>query len=269
VIAGDVIGQPGAGSMGHRIEFSVADRVARIVLARPDARNAIDAPLLREFAEAATACADDATLVAIVISAQGEWFSAGGDLREFLAHREHIFPHLLEGAGVLHVGVLALRRASAPVIAAVGGVAAGAGFSLVCGADLVVATESARFVSAYTGSGLTPDGGGTFFLPRIVGYRIAFDLMATNPVLSAAEAKALGIVSRIVADGDLDSEVDKLVAHLAAQPEGAIAALKALFRLGENELAARLDAERDFIATRGATPATLARIEAFLKPKPR
>ena len=254
---------------GQRIDFSVTDRVARIVLARPAARNAMDAPLIQAFADAATACAEDATLVAIVISARGEWFSAGGDLREFLAHRDHITPHLLEGAGILHTGVLALRRASAPVIAAVAGVAAGAGFSLVCAADLVVATESARFVSAYTSSGLTPDAGGTFFLPRIVGQRAAFDLMATNPVLSAAEAKALGIVSRLVPDGDLDSEVDKLVAQFAAQPEGAVAALKALFRLGEAGLPARLDAERESIAARGAAPATLARIEDFLKPKAR
>ena len=146
--------------------------------------------------------------------------------------------------------------------------AAGGGFSLVCGADLVVASEAARFVSAYTSSGLTPDGGGTFFLPHIVGRRVAFDLMATNPVLSAQEAKALGIVSRVVAADALDATVDALVAQLAAQPEGAIAGLKALFRRGEDEaLAAQLRAEAESISRLAGSPATLARMEEFLTRK--
>jgi 2-(1,2-epoxy-1,2-dihydrophenyl)acetyl-CoA isomerase len=253
---------------GKYVRFSVQDRVAHIVLARADARNAMNAALITQFAAAAIACADDSSLVAIVLSADGDWFSAGGDLNEFLACRDQIFAHVHAMAGRLHDGVLALRRASAPVIAAVGGVAAGAGFSLVCGADLVVAGESARFVSAYTRTGLSPDGGGTFFLPRIVGHRAAFDLMATDPVLTAAEAKAYGIVSRVVADAALDSEVEKLVAELAAQPESAVAALKALFRRGEEALPAQLQAERVSIATLAATPTTLARIEDFLTPKP-
>ncbi len=251
------------------IEFSIENRIARIELARPAARNAMDAGLINHFAEACARAASDPSLIAIVISAQGEWFSAGGDLKEFLANRDRIQPHVHAMAGVLHAAILDLRRAPAPVIAAVGGVAAGAGFSLVCACDLVVASAQARFVSAYTSSGLTPDGGGTFFLPRIAGHRAAFDIMATNPVLTAAEAKALGIVSRIAADGALDSEVEKLVANLQAQPEGAVAALKALFRRSEAGLAAQLDAERDSIAARAATPAALARIEAFLKPKAR
>lgn len=253
--------------MSDLVGFSVADRVARIVFARPQARNAMSAALIGQFADAARACAADASLVAIVISAQGEWFSGGGDLTEFMAQRDDIHAHVQRMAGVFHDGVLALRQAAAPVIAAVQGMAAGAGFSVVCGADLVVAAESARFISAYTASGLTPDGGGTFFLPRIVGDRRAFDLMATNPMLSAAEAMALGLVSRVVPDAALAEEVERLVAQLAAMPDGAVAGLKALFRRGEGELAAQLQAERDMIAARAATPAALARIEAFLRPK--
>ena len=249
------------------ILFTTENRVARITLARPAARNAMDTALVEEFAEAAAACAEDASLVAIVLAAQGEWFSAGGDLNKFLANRDRLHAHVHGMAGVLHEAVLDLRRACAPVIAAVHGTAAGAGFSLVCGADLVVAGESARFVSAYTGSGLTPDGGGTFFLPRIVGHRVAFDLMATNTVLTAAEAKALGIVSRLVPDDALAGEVERLVAQLAAMPEGAVAALKALFRQTETDLPARLEAERESIAARAAHPATLARMEAFLTRK--
>jgi 2-(1,2-epoxy-1,2-dihydrophenyl)acetyl-CoA isomerase len=256
--------------VGERIEFSIADDIARIVLANPANRNAIDAVFVQELAAVAGRCEMEAGLRAIVISARGDWFSVGGDLRAFLAHRDDIGDHVRSVAATFHTAVLALRAAAAPVIAAVGGAAAGAGFSLVCGADLVVASTAARFVSAYTGSGLTPDGGGTYFLPHIVGRRVAFDLMATNPVLSAEEAKALGIVSRVVAPEALDEAVETLLAQLAAQPEGAVAGLKALFRLGEREtLVAQLRAEMDSISRLAAAPATLARLEAFLARKSR
>ncbi len=255
---------------GDRIAFSIEGAIARIVLNNPANRNAMDGVFIREFAAAALACEADPDLTAIVISARGDWFSAGGDLRSFMAHRDTIGAHVHELAGVLHTGVMALRRATAPVIAAVGGTAAGAGFSLVCGADIVVASEAARFVSAYTGMGLTPDGGGTHFLPRIVGRRVAFDLMATNPVLSAHEAKALGIVSRLVTPEALDEAVQTLVAQLADQPAGAVAGLKALLGRGQDDaLASQLRAEMDSIARRVAEPATLERMERFLTRKSR
>jgi 2-(1,2-epoxy-1,2-dihydrophenyl)acetyl-CoA isomerase len=255
---------------GQRIEFQVIGNVARIVLANPGRLNAIDASCIRELAEAAAACAGDASLVAIVLAHQGDAFSVGGDLRDFIAHRDRIRHHIGELAAVFHSAVLDLRRAPAPVIAAVSGIAAGAGFSIVCGADMVVATASARFTSAYTKSGLTPDGGGTWFLPRLVGHRRAFDLMATNPMLSAEEARALGIVSRVVADGTLEAAVETLVAELAALPAGAVAGLKALLRRDEDAgLDAHLRAEAESIAGMAARPTTLARLEAFLSPKPR
>lgn len=251
--------------VGERIEFSIADNVARIVFANPSNRNAIDALFVQELAAVAGRCELESGLRAIVMSARGDWFSVGGDLRSFLAHRDHIGEHVRSVAGMFHTAVLAFRAASAPVIAVVAGTAAGAGFSLVCGADLVIASSTARFVSAYTGSGLTPDGGGTFFLPHIVGRRVAFDLMATNPVLSAEDAKALGIVSRVVAPEALDDAVETLLAQLLAQPEGALTGLKALLRQGEREtLTVQLKAEMDSIARLAASPATLARLEAFL-----
>jgi 2-(1,2-epoxy-1,2-dihydrophenyl)acetyl-CoA isomerase len=240
------------------------------VLANPARLNAIDARCIHELAEAAALCAADATLVAIVLAHQGDAFSVGGDLKEFMANRDQIGRHISELAGVFHAAVQHLRRAPAPVIAAVSGIAAGAGFSIVCGADMVVATASARFVSAYTRSGLTPDGGGTWFLPRSVGYRRAFDLMATNPMLSAEDARALGIVSRVVADGTLDAEVDKLLGELTALPTGAVAGLKALLRRDADAgLAAHLQAEAASIASMAESPATLARLEEFLRLKPR
>jgi len=256
--------------MGQRIAFEISGGVARIVLANPARLNAIDGLCIRELVDAAAACEADTSLVAIVLSHQGDAFSVGGDLRAFMAHRDSIDEHIAGLAAIFHAAVLGLRRAAAPVIAAVSGIAAGAGFSIVCGADMVVASESARFVSAYTKSGLTPDGGGTWFLPRIVGQRAAFDIMATNPMLSAEDAKTLGIVSRVVADGSLDAAVEQLVGELAALPAGAVAGLKALLRRDEEAgLEAHLKAEAESIARMAALPTTLARLEAFLSPKPR
>jgi 2-(1,2-epoxy-1,2-dihydrophenyl)acetyl-CoA isomerase len=251
------------------ITFAVAERVARITLANPARLNALDSVAIDALAAAAAACEHDPSLVAIVLAHQGDAFSVGGDLRAFLAERDRIGPRIAELAAVFHRAVLSLRRAPAPVIAAVSGIAAGAGFSIVCGADLVVASDSARFVSAYTRSGLTPDGGGTWFLPRIVGHRAAFDLMATNPMLSAAQAKALGIVSRLVPEGGLEPALNTLLAELAALPEGAVSGLKALLRRDEAGLEAHLRAEAESISRMAATPTTLARMEAFLSQKPR
>ena len=251
------------------IDLSWTGGLARLRLAEPGNRNAFNLAFCRAFAQKALDVAA-ASPAAILIEAEGDAFSVGGDLAEFLAERERIERHVLELASLFHLGIARLHGTGAPILVAVNGTAAGGGFSLVCGADLVVASEAARFVSAYTASGVTPDGGGTFFLPRIVGRSVAFDLMATNPVLSAQEAKALGIVARVVAPEALDEAVEALVAQLAAQPPGAVAGLKALLRRGEDEaLATQLRAEADSIARLAASPATLARMEQFLTRKAR
>jgi len=248
-----------------RIELSVTDGIARIVLASPARRNAIDARFCAEFAEAAAACETNRDIAVILLAARGEAFSVGGDLRDFVANRERIETHVRGMASAFHAGIMALRRAAAPVVAAVTGVAAGGGFTLVCGADLVIAARSARFVSAYTRSGLTPDGGGTFFLPRIVGLRAAFDIMATNPTLTAEDAKALGIVSRVLDDAGFDTGVERMLAELSAMPTGALAGLKRLLmRGGEAELEAQLAAEADSIARHASDPDTLRLLDAFL-----
>jgi 2-(1,2-epoxy-1,2-dihydrophenyl)acetyl-CoA isomerase len=249
----------------QRIDLTVADGVARLVLARPDRRNAIDLIFCRQFAALAASLEADASVAVILLTARGDWFSVGGDLRDFVAHRDHVESHVRAMAAAFHAGILALRRAAAPVVAAVAGTAAGGGFTLVCGADLLLAARSARFVSAYIRSGLTPDGGGTFFLPRIVGARAAFDILATNPVLSADAAKALGIVTRVVEDVDFGRATETLLADLLALPPGALAGLKQLLRgSGEAGLEAHLAAEADSIARRAADPETLRRLDAFL-----
>ena len=144
----------------------------------------------------------------------------------------------------LHVAVRGLAALRAPVVAAVQGSAAGAGLALVAGADLVVAAESAKLVMAYTAIGLTPDGGSTWFLERLVGRQRALELVLTNRVLTAAEACAWGIVTRVVPDRDLTAEAETLVATLAAGPTHAFGAAKRLLAAAPRaSLAEQLDDE--------------------------
>jgi 2-(1,2-epoxy-1,2-dihydrophenyl)acetyl-CoA isomerase len=181
---------------GKRIDFSKANGIARICLTAPERRNAIDLDWCHAFSEAAIACASDDGLKCVLLSAEGDFFSVGGDIDGFLANRDHLRAHVLQMASLFHLGITRLHHGPAPVISAVNGMAAGGGLSLALIADMVLAKRSAKFVSAYTKSGLSPDGGLSYNLPRMVGTRRAFEIMALNPVLSAEAALDLGIVTR-------------------------------------------------------------------------
>src|SRR5579859_3703599 len=149
------------------IELSWTGGVARIRFAEPDNCNAFNIPFCQAFARVGLDVAA-ASPAAILIEAEGDAFSVGGDIADFLAERDRVERHVLELASLFHLGITRLHGTAAPIVVAVNGTAAGGGFSLVCGADLAIAKRSARLVAAYTASGLTPDGGGTWFLPRLV-----------------------------------------------------------------------------------------------------
>jgi 2-(1,2-epoxy-1,2-dihydrophenyl)acetyl-CoA isomerase len=132
--------------------------------------------------------------------------------------------------GYLHEALSGIARIRVPVVAAVNGTAAGAGLSLACACDLVIAHENARFVMAYTRVGLTPDGSSTWFLPRIVGLQRALELALTNRELSAEEARSWGIVTEVVEEGGFDARVEALAATLARGATGALGQAKRLLR---------------------------------------
>ena len=254
--------------MYETIELTRQAGIARLTLSRPAERNAINGKMCVELAHAAAELQQDHSLKLIVLTGRGEAFSVGGDFVGFLQHRDRLRELILEMTAHLHAAVLSLRRAPAPVLVAVNGVAAGGGFSLVLGADLAIATRSARLVSAYTRSGLTPDGGGTWLLERLVGPQRAFDLMATNPVLSADEALGLGLVSRVVDDAAFAAAVEALATQLAELPANAGVGLKRLFsRLSEQTLEEQMHAESLSLAAAVTSPEALARIEAFVSKK--
>lgn len=209
--------------------LDVSDGIARIRLNRPDASNAVDVPLLKALHEAILRCHAEPSVRVAVLSGEGRNFCAGGDVKTFASKGEALPEYLREATAWLQIATSALIQLKAPVIAAVQGFAAGgAGFGLVCAADIVVAAESAKLFSGAVRVGMAPDAGTTVTLTQLVGLRRALDLLLTNPTLSATEARDLGIVSRVVPDDDLLSSVDELAAELAAQAPLALSATKRL-----------------------------------------
>lgn len=248
------------------IKVSTTDGVARITLARPERRNAIDLTTCEELASATSEIEKNPDAKVLILSGEGKFFSVGGDIDHFVAHKGTLHDELVKMTSAFHEAILSMHRMSAPVIVAVNGIAAGGGFSLVCGADLAIAKRSAKLVSAYTRSGLTPDGGGTWYLPRLVGAQKAFDLMATNPTLTADEALKIGIVGRVVDDAQFESEVDAVAKQIAALPSGAAQSLKRLLHASApRSLEAQLADEAATLAKTGSSATTLAMLEAFLK----
>ena len=204
--------------------------IARLTLNRPDAANAIDLEMASALHEAATTLAGDDRPARRVAARRGARFCGGGDVHAFAGAGDQLDRRLGEIVTQLHHAVETLAALDAPVVAAVQGSAAGAGFALAMGADLVVAAESTKFVVAYTGIGLSPDGGTTWYLERIVGRQRALELVLTNRVLTASEAHDWGLVTRVVADDDLESESEALVAEFAVGPTQAFGAAKRLVR---------------------------------------
>ena len=215
--------------------FEVRGNVAHITLNRPEAANTLNVEMGMDLMRAALRCEEDRSIRAVLLSGAGAAFCAGGDLKAFAAHLDGLPSHIKEVVTYLHTALSHLTRMDAPVVTAVHGFAAGAGLSLACASDLVVAGESARFTMAYTRAGLTPDGSATHFLPRVVGLNRALDLALTNRMLSAKEAMEWGIVSRIVPDAEVHAQAEALATQLAAGPTRAFGNVKRLMRAGWTE----------------------------------
>jgi 2-(1,2-epoxy-1,2-dihydrophenyl)acetyl-CoA isomerase len=249
--------------------FDVEGQVARLTLNRPDSGNAMNATMMRELRDVAIRCDEDPGIRAVIVSGAGKMFCAGGDLRSFAAEGEGLPAYLKRITHDLHGALSRLCRMDAPVLSAVRGFAAGAGFSLACAADVVIAAESARFTVAYTGVGLSPDGGCSFFLPRLIGLRRAQELMLTRRVLAASEALEWNLVTRVVPDDALEAESSELAAQLAAGPTRAFGSVKRLLlRSSGDHLESQMEQEARCIADAARSADGREGIAAFLEKRP-
>ena len=246
--------------------FDVRDSVAHITLDRPEANNALNIEMAQELLRAVLRCDEEPSVRAVLIIGAGRMFCVGGDLKSFVEQGEHLPQHLKEVTTYLHAAVSRMARMDPPVVAAVHGAAAGAGMSLACACDLVVAAESARFAMAYSNAGLTPDGSSTYYLPRLVGFKRAMELVLTNRELSAQEAMEWGIVTRVVPDEGLSESATALASQLAMGATKALGASKRLLHSGWTEtLETQMENETQSIAAMAHTADAQEGIAAFME----
>ncbi len=244
--------------------------VGTLTLNRPESLNAMNPQLIGELRTAANWLADAAPLRALVVTGAGRAFSAGGDIKgwfkpglddpdfDLSADVRHV-------ADILHQAIVDMRRIPYPVIAAVNGAAAGAGFSLALACDLRIASERASFVCAYGRIGAAPDGGLTYFLPRVLGPGRALELMLEDPVLSPDQAKELGLVGAVVPAEELTATARAKADEVAQLAPHYVRMVKSLTaRSLDNPLADHLQLERHGIADAMATEDLRAGVTAFL-----
>jgi 2-(1,2-epoxy-1,2-dihydrophenyl)acetyl-CoA isomerase len=243
--------------------FEQSGPITRITLNRPDAANGMNDTLLGELADAAKRC-DVAGTKAVILTGAGRFFSAGGDLKAVAGSPERPGRYIKGIADDLHKALSTFARMDAVLITAINGVAAGAGFSLGVSGDLVLAAASSSFTMAYTRAGLSPDGGASYYLPRLIGIRRTQELMLTNRKLSAEEALQWGLVNEVV-EGDLAARADELATQIASGSGTSQSAVKKLLLTSfNNGLEVQMELEGRMIGENADAPDGREGIDAFL-----
>jgi 2-(1,2-epoxy-1,2-dihydrophenyl)acetyl-CoA isomerase len=252
----------------NTLRIETDGEIGTLTLNRPDAFNAMSPEMIGELTVAFAWLADRAPLRALIVTGAGKAFCAGGDVTWFRKGVEDedidLPSEVRRGAEALHAAIVDLRRIPYPVIAAVNGPAAGAGFSLALACDTRVASESAFFACAYGRIGASPDGGMTYFLPRVVGPSRALELLLDDPNLSAAAALEEGLVREVVAPEELIPTARARAEKLATKAPHYVRMSKLLCGVSiENSLTEHLQLERHGIADSMATEDLRNGVEAF------
>jgi 2-(1,2-epoxy-1,2-dihydrophenyl)acetyl-CoA isomerase len=251
------------------INYSVANDIARLTLNRPDRLNSFNTAMHEEIRDALAQVVADGARV-LVLTGAGRGFCAGQDLGDRAVAPGEKGVDLGESIERNYKPlVLALRNLPMPVIAAVNGVAAGAGSSIALACDIVIAARSAVFVQAFCRLGLIPDSGATWFLPRLVGNARAMGLAMLGDKLPAQQAADWGLIWRCVDDAELAPAVDKLAAELALAPTlGLVRTRQAIDGAWQHSLSEQLDMERDFQRELGWTSDFAEGVAAFSGKRP-
>lgn len=246
------------------VKFSVEAGLARVELNRPDSGNGITEEMADQFLDAASRCETDGGVRAVLLTGAGKNFCVGGDLKVFRGAGSDVGRMLKRTTALLHAACAQFARMDAPVVAAIQGVAAGGGLSLALLGDLVYGGESAKFTMAYTAAGLSPDGGSTFLLPRLIGLRRAQELTLTNRRLTAEEAKAWGLITSVLPDDTLFETAEKQARALAQGPTRAFGrAKRLLLESFETPFETQMEREGTGIATSAGEPDAQEGMAAF------
>ena len=240
------------------------DGVFTITLNRPEKKNAMSLELLKRLSEA-LARAEAQGAAVVILRGAGKTFCAGGDILEFRQSAE-IDVQIDCMADYLHKSIQKIREINAIVIAVVEGLAFGAGMSLSLACDLTVAETKATMNMAYRRIGLSPDGGGSFFLSRLVGAKKFNELYLLSRNIEMQEARELGLVNFVFNDQEIDTKLAELVRDLKALPAESISRFKGLVNLSLfSGLSSHLDRERRFVTELGSGPEFKQRLDAILK----
>jgi 2-(1,2-epoxy-1,2-dihydrophenyl)acetyl-CoA isomerase len=237
--------------------------VLTITLNRPEVLNSCNRPMVAELRDAVEQAAEDDAVRAVLLTGAGRAFCAGQDLAEAVP-LEGPRPDIGEIVEGYNQVVLAIRAIGKPVVAAVNGVAAGAGANIALACDFVIASETASFIQAFAKIGLVPDNGGTFFLPRLVGVARATQLAMLAEKLEARQALDWGMIFRVVPPGDLMEHATAFARELAGQPTRALGLIKrGLNAAWQNDLATQLALEVQLQREAGRTEDHLEGVQAF------
>lgn len=251
--------------------YELNGAVATITMNRPEALNALSLQLSLDLRAAVEKAVED-NARAVVLTGAGRAFCSGGDLREMKAMGEregNIEAFLDSPLKALHEVILLIRETPVPFIAAVNGVCAGAGTNFALACDLVIAAEDATFNEAFVRIGLSPDCGGTFFLPRVVGEKRAAEMFMTGGTLDAERAEKIGMINAVVPAEDLSQEAAKLAAHLAAGPTGSFGRIKRMLNASfSNDLRAQLELEAECQLESGRASDFKEGVAAFFEKRP-
>ena len=251
-------------NQNNEIYLSVKDGVATIRLNRPEVFHSFNTAMAKALQDALDECNSNVDVRAVVLTAEGKAFCAGQDLKETLGEQGKSIPDIVENN--YNPIIIKMRELSKPIVAAVNGVAAGAGASIALACDIVVAKESASFIQAFSKIGLIPDSAGTYFLPRLVGLQRAAALMMTGDKVSAKEAMEMGMIFKAYADDVFDSEVEKLMNKLAAMPTKALYFTKQLLNKSyTSNLQEQLLLEAEFQEQAASTADFKEGVQAFIE----
>ncbi len=257
--------------MSNEILFDVKDSVAEVTFNRPDSLNSMDDGFAELLIKYSLEISSDETIRCIILKGNGDYFCAGGDVKMFKSILNHSSDmrkvHFKKFLNQIHMALLNLINHSAPIISSVHGAAAGFGFSFVLASDISIATEDTKFSLAYSQIGLSPDGGSTFFLPRIIGLKRAKELAFLGDKFDASHALNLGLINRVVKTKDeLDNEVYNLSQKISNGPSYAIGLTKKLMNNSLNsDIVQQLQDETNAFADSASSEDFVEGVQSFIE----
>jgi 2-(1,2-epoxy-1,2-dihydrophenyl)acetyl-CoA isomerase len=252
--------------MTSTLLYTVKNQIATITFNRPDAMNTFDQTMADELKMITDKVRLDSSVRAVLLNGAGQLFMAGGDIRFFHGIINTMPADVMNIVRTLNSSIINLMKMSKPILASVHGSVAGVGVSLMLACDLVIAAENTKFTMAYSGIGISPDGGASFMLPKLVGTKKAMEWLMFSDLFDAKTALQQGLINWCVAADQLENETQRILQRLVSGPTQSYASIKRLVNESwNNSLEAHLEKEGDAFETCSATQDFKTGVSSFLK----